>query len=138
GPISPRVVPAPTTAALNTNTVDLPPGVAEAPGPAGCAPEAILRTPAGPRRTARLPEPGFLLGLHGEPPQRPAERVAQRAADEDGVREAAEGPAVRKLVLEREIRDRSPLGVRHGREHLRPGQRLLEDLCGDPALAPLH
>ena len=71
--ISPPIVPAPTTAALNTNM----------------SPKSSGTALGGEGYRA-----GFLLRLGREAAQRAAQRVAQRAADEEHVRDgAAAGPA---------------------------------------------
>src|SRR4051812_31951366 len=77
--ICPPMVPAPTTAALNTNIQ---------------SPISALV------RGGRLSEPGFILRLHGEAAERAAQRVAQGTADEEHVGERSQGAVLGQLVLE--------------------------------------
>src|SRR2546423_13396644 len=103
--ISPPIVPAPTTAALNTNMSRNP--------PEGCA--------AGARLQRRL------LGRLGpEATKGPGERVSLRAADEQRVDEWLERAAYGHRVVELEV---DPRGVVLGseRDRLRAVELLLED-----------
>src|SRR4051794_12424651 len=105
--IWPPMVPAPTTAALKTNM----------------SRNALLREGERGRLYA-----GVALGpeLRGEASQRPLERLALRAADEQEV-ERAELPALLlQLVAELE-RDRHALAVRHERDALRAADLLVLD-----------
>src|SRR4051812_26461695 len=77
--ICPPMVPAPTTAALNTNIQ---------------SPISALV------RRGRLSEPGLILRLHGEAAEGAAQRVAQGAADEEHVGDRPERPVLGQLVVE--------------------------------------
>src|SRR4051794_9395915 len=113
--ISPPIVPAPTTAALNTNMVGEPFRSLFAGG--------RRNWPRGVR--GRL-QRGLLGRLGGEAPQRARERVALRAADEDRVGERGQRAALRQLVVEREC-DRGAALLRGCElDRLRAGQAVLE------------
>src|SRR3954462_9125305 len=91
--ISPPMVPAPTTAALNTNIWSSSEGDgARRQGPSD----------RGGRLQSRL-----LRRLRGEPAQRAGERVVLGAADEEHVDEGPERAADRHLVVELELHDRA-------------------------------
>src|SRR5215212_10171871 len=111
--ISPPMVPAPTTAALNTSTARFLPFGSAAAGEVT------------PLRRGR-----FLLGLDREAAKGAPERVPQRAADEDHVRQRLKRAVLRQLVLEREL-DPGALGVLGDPERLLPLKRLLEHLGGE-------
>src|SRR3712207_4046684 len=122
------MVPAPTTAALNTNTLRNLRGSAAA-------------------ETSVLPQAGLLLRLYLEPDEGPAERVPQRTADEDDVGDCAERAVLRKRVFEAQLDPRAALALRraeglHADEALLEhaageavGRRWLDDLLGHPAPA---
>src|SRR4051794_31890992 len=108
--ISPPIVPAPTTAALNTSMTG-------------------ERLP--PRSGTELAgEPRLLLGLHGEAAQGPAQGVPDGAADEDDVRQRAQRPVARELVVEPQLNP-GPLGHLGEGDRLPAGEGVLLDLRRD-------
>src|SRR3954469_5170482 len=117
--ISPPIVPAPTTAALNTNM-------------AGETLRSLWRggTADWPRGAPGRLQRGFLGRLGGEPLERAGERVGLRAADEDEVDEVAQRVPALELVVERQRERGGVVVVRCGGELGRLGadQLLLEHL----------
>src|SRR3954453_21736873 len=109
--IWPPIVPAPTTAALNTNMIRT----------------ALLRK--GKARQASPSQAGIAVGPHlgGEPAQRPLERLALRAADEQEIERAERAALLRELVVELE-RDRHAPAAGRERHPLRAADLLVLDL----------
>src|SRR4051794_8372404 len=120
--ISPPIVPAPTTAALNTNM-------------AGETLRSLRRggTADWPRGAPGRLQRGFLGRLGGEPLERAGERVVLRAADEDEVDEVAQRVPALELVIERQGEGGGAVVVRGGGEFggLGADQLLLEHLGGE-------
>src|SRR3954471_13490772 len=113
--ICPPMVPAPTTAALNTNTLGTPRNRDSDPrggrrGTAGAYSEQVVRR----------------LQLAAEAGQRAAQGLGHRAADEEPVDDRDQRPALLDLVLEGQ--GHAAAGVaRLERDPLRAAQRLVVD-----------
>src|SRR4051794_25347875 len=76
-------------------------------------------------RSRGLAQPGVLVRLHLEAGHRPAQRVAQRTADEDRVSQRAEGAGAGQRVLQAQLHA-GALGALDRLEGLPAGQAVLE------------
>src|SRR5436190_4287789 len=100
--ISPPMVPAPTTAALNTNKLASESRVADAGG-------YMAQTGPGDRRSGLEPVRGALHDLGGERGERSLEREAHLRAHEQGVGDLHERPALPQVIGQLLAHDRSAL-----------------------------